>query len=224
MMSTTLVTGANRGIGLEFCRQLKSRGDDVIAVCRSSSPDLDQLDIEVIEDVDVADPESVAQLASRLTGRPIDILINNAGVLRRDSLGTLAAESVSDIVDQFRTNSLGPILVTEALMPNLQKGSKVGIVTSRMGSVTDNTSGGYYGYRMSKAAVNIAGVSLARDLADRGIAVALLHPGYVRTDMTGQEGFIDPDEAARGLIQRLDELSMTSSGGFWHTNGEALPW
>jgi len=223
-MSTTLVTGANRGIGLEFCRQLKARGDDVIAVCRSSSPDLDQLDIEVIEDVDVADPESVAQLASRLTGRRIDILINNAGVLRRDSLGTLAAESVTDMVDQFRTNSLGPILVTEALMPNLQKGSKVGIVTSRMGSVTDNTSGGYYGYRMSKAAVNIAGVSLARDLADRGIAVALLHPGYVRTDMTGQEGFIDPDEAARGLIQRLDELSMTSSGGFWHTNGEALPW
>ncbi|MGD8482866.1 MAG: SDR family oxidoreductase, partial [Gammaproteobacteria bacterium] len=194
-MSTTLVTGANRGIGLEFCRQLKARGDDVIAVCRSSSPDLDQLDIEVIEDVDVADPESVAQLASRLTGRRIDILINNAGVLRRDSLGTLAAESVTDMVDQFRTNSLGPILVTEALMPNLQKGSKVGIVTSRMGSVTDNTSGGYYGYRMSKAAVNIAGVSLARDLADRGIAVALLHPGYVRTDMTGQEGFIDPDEA-----------------------------
>ncbi|MGD8964639.1 MAG: SDR family oxidoreductase [Gammaproteobacteria bacterium] len=224
MMSTTLVTGANRGIGLEFCRQLKARGDDVIAVCRSSSPDLDQLDIEVIEDVDVADPESVAQLASRLTGRRIDILINNAGVLRRDSLGTLAAESVTDMVDQFRTNSLGPILVTEALMPNLQKGSKVGIVTSRMGSVTDNTSGGYYGYRMSKAAVNIAGVSLARDLADRGIAVALLHPGYVRTDMTGQEGFIDPDEAARGLIQRLDELSMTSSGGFWHSNGEALPW
>ena len=223
-MSTTLVTGANRGIGLEFCRQLKARGDDVIAVCRSSSPDLDQLDIEVIEDVDVADPESVAQLASRLTGRRIDILINNAGVLRRDSLGTLAAESVTDMVDQFRTNSLGPILVTEALMPNLQKGSKVGIVTSRMGSVTDNTSGGYYGYRMSKAAVNIAGVSLARDLADRGIAVALLHPGYVRTDMTGQEGFIDPDEAARGLIQRLDELSVTSSGGFWHTNGEALPW
>jgi NAD(P)-dependent dehydrogenase (short-subunit alcohol dehydrogenase family) len=224
MMSTILVTGANRGIGLEFCRQLKSRGDEVIAACRSSSPDLDQLDIEVIEGVDVGDPESVAQLASRLTGRRIDMLINNAGILRRDSLGTLAAESVTDVMDQFRTNSLGPVLVTEALLPNLQKGSKVGIVTSRMGSVTDNTSGGYYGYRMSKAAVNIAGVSLARDLADRGIAVALLHPGYVRTDMTGQEGFIDPDEAARGLIQRLDELNMNSSGGFWHTNGEALPW
>lgn len=223
-MSTILVTGANRGIGLEFCRQLKSRGDEVIAACRSSSPDLDQLDIEVIEGVDVGDPESVAQLASRLTGRRIDMLINNAGILRRDSLGTLAAESVTDVMDQFRTNSLGPVLVTEALLPNLQKGSKVGIVTSRMGSVTDNTSGGYYGYRMSKAAVNIAGVSLARDLADRGIAVALLHPGYVRTDMTGQEGFIDPDEAARGLIQRLDELNMNSSGGFWHTNGEALPW
>ena len=103
-MSTILVTGANRGIGLEFCRQLKSRGDEVIAACRSSSPDLDQLDIEVIEGVDVGDPESVAQLASRLTGRRIDMLINNAGILRRDSIGALAAESVTDV----RRIALGP--------------------------------------------------------------------------------------------------------------------
>jgi NAD(P)-dependent dehydrogenase (short-subunit alcohol dehydrogenase family) len=223
-MSTCLITGANRGIGLEFCRQLKARGDSVIAVCRSASPALAEMEVEVVDGVDILDPASVSQLTSRLRGRGIDILVNNAGVLRRDSLGTLGTASVDDIILQFRTNSLGPVLVTESLMANLGEGSKVGIVTSRMGSVADNTSGGYYGYRMSKAAVNIAGVSLARDLADRGIAVALLHPGYVRTDMTGHEGFIDADESDRGLIQRLDDLTMERSGGFWHTNGEALAW
>jgi NAD(P)-dependent dehydrogenase (short-subunit alcohol dehydrogenase family) len=223
-MSTCLITGANRGIGLEFCRQLKARGDSVIAVCRSASPALAEMEVEVMDGVDILDPASVSQLTPRLRGRGIDILVNNAGVLRRDSLGTLGTASIDDIILQFRTNSLGPVLVTEALMANLSEGSKVGIVTSRMGSVADNTSGGYYGYRMSKAAVNIAGVSLARDLADRGIAVALLHPGYVRTDMTGHEGFIDADESVQGLIQRLDDLTMESSGGFWHTNGEALAW
>jgi NAD(P)-dependent dehydrogenase (short-subunit alcohol dehydrogenase family) len=182
------------------------------------------MEVEVMDGVDILDPASVSQLTPRLRGRGIDILVNNAGVLRRDSLGTLGTASIDDIILQFRTNSLGPVLVTEALMANLSEGSKVGIVTSRMGSVADNTSGGYYGYRMSKAAVNIAGVSLARDLADRGIAVALLHPGYVRTDMTGHEGFIDADASVQGLIQRLDDLTMESSGGFWHTNGEALAW
>jgi NAD(P)-dependent dehydrogenase (short-subunit alcohol dehydrogenase family) len=131
---------------------------------------------------------------------------------------------MDDLLAQFRTNSIGPILVTQALLPNVHRGSKVGIVTSRMGSVTDNTSGGAYGYRMSKAAVNIAGVSLAHDLKDEGIAVALLHPGYVRTDMTGHEGFVDTDESARGLIERMDELTLETSGGFWHANGETLPW
>jgi len=223
-MKTCLVTGANRGIGLEFCRQYQARGDTVIAVCRSPSRELEALEVEIIDGVDVQDPRSLADLSSRLDKRAVDILVNNAGVLRRDKLGTLSSQALEDMLLQFRTNSIGPVLVTEALLPHLGEGSKVGIVTSRMGSVTDNTSGGYYGYRMSKAAVNIAGVSLAKDLADRGIAVALLHPGYVRTDMTGHEGFIDPDEAARGLIQRLDELTLETSGGFWHTSGERLPW
>jgi len=109
-------------------------------------------------------------------------------------------------------------------MPLLGSGSKIAIITSRMGSVADNTSGSMYGYRMSKAAVNMAGVSLARDLKGRGIAVALLHPGYVRTDMTGGNGFIDAPEAASGLIARIDELSLETSGGFWHSNGDPLPW
>jgi len=223
-MSRYLVTGASRGIGLEFCRQLRARGEDVIAVCRSPTEALAGLGVDIIDNIDVGEPAAVADLAGRVRGRDIDVLINNAGVLRRDRLGTLGSESAGDVMLQFRTNALGPVLVTEALLPNLGEGARVGIVTSRMGSVADNTSGGYYGYRMSKAAVNIAGVSLARDLADRKIAVALLHPGYVRTEMTGQEGFCDVDEAVSGMLARMDELSMENSGSFWHANGEALAW
>jgi len=223
-MSRYLVTGASRGIGLEFCRQLRARGEDVIAVCRSPTEALAGLGVDIIDNIDVGEPAAVADLAARVRGRDIDVLINNAGVLRRDRLGTLGSESAGDVMLQFRTNALGPVLVTEALLPNLGEGARVGIVTSRMGSVADNTSGGYYGYRMSKAAVNIAGVSLARDLADRKIAVALLHPGYVRTEMTGQEGFCDVDEAVSGMLARMDELSMENSGSFWHANGEALAW
>jgi NAD(P)-dependent dehydrogenase (short-subunit alcohol dehydrogenase family) len=222
-MPTYLVTGASRGIGLEFCRQLRARGDDVVAVCRSPTEALHDLGVDIVDGVDVTEP-AAGDLAGRLRGCNIDALINNAGVLRRDRLGSLGEESVDDILLQFRTNSLAPLLVTEALLPNLRGGSKVAIVTSRMGSVTDNTSGGYYGYRMSKAAVNIAGVSLARDLADRKIAVALLHPGYVRTDMTGHEGFCDADEAVGGMLARIDGLTMENTGGFWHANGETLAW
>ncbi len=223
-MGTYLVTGASRGIGLEFCRQLADRGENVIGVCRSPTEALAGLEVEIIDGIDVKEPTAVAGLAGRVRGRSIDVLINNAGVLRRDRLGALGGESFDDMLLQFRTNSLGPLLVTEAVLPNLGEGAKIGIVTSRMGSVADNTSGGYYGYRMSKAAVNIAGVSLARDLAERKIAVALLHPGYVRTDMTGHEGFCDVGEAVGGMLERLDALSMGSTGGFWHANGEALAW
>jgi NAD(P)-dependent dehydrogenase (short-subunit alcohol dehydrogenase family) len=116
------------------------------------------------------------------------------------------------------------LLVTQALLPNLHEGSKVGIITSRMGSIDDNDSGGSYAYRMSKSAVNAAGKSLSIDLKPRGIAVAILHPGWVRTDMTGHGGLIDADESASGLIKRMEELTLDTSGGFWHTNGERLPW
>ena len=124
---------------------------------------------------------------------------------------------------QFKVNSLGPLRVTAALLPSLGAGSKVGIITSRMGSVEDNTSGGYYGYRMSKAAVNMAGMSLARDLKDHNIAVALLHPGMVATDMTGGRG-VTPEHSASGLIQRMDALDLEHSGIFWREEGEKLPW
>jgi NAD(P)-dependent dehydrogenase (short-subunit alcohol dehydrogenase family) len=222
-MTLSVVTGANRGIGLELVRQLRQRGDDVIAVCRTPSDALQSLGVEIIDGVDVADPASVKGLAERLDGRQIDLLINNAGILKRTSLGEVG-EFMETVLAQFRTNSVGPVLVTEALLGNLQSGSKIGIVSSRMGSVADNTSGGSYGYRMSKAAANIAGVSLARDLAERGISVAILHPGYVRTEMTGGEGLVEAQQAAAGLIERIDGLNAGNSGSFWHANGEVLPW
>jgi NAD(P)-dependent dehydrogenase (short-subunit alcohol dehydrogenase family) len=223
-MAHCLVTGANRGIGLALCTLLADRGEQVIAACRDSSKALDALDVRVETGVEVGDPDSVQRLAEALEGQPIDWLINNAGVLRRDTLGGLHGEALDDLYLQFRVNSVGPLLVTQALLGNLQPGAKIGIVTSRMGSVGDNTSGSYYGYRMSKAAVNAAGKSLAMDLKERGIAVALLHPGYVRTEMVGGGGDVEPEQAAAGLIARLDELTLDTTGRFWHANGEALPW
>lgn len=220
-MAVTLVTGANRGIGLELCRQLKARGDDVIAVCRESTPALDALGVRVEAGVDVSDAGAVADLAKRLKGAPLDVLINNAGILRGESLDTM---DFAGVERQFEVNALGPLRVTAALAPQMREGAKVIIITSRMGSIADNGSGGYYGYRMSKAAVNAAGVSLARDLKSRGIAVALLHPGMVATEMTGKNG-IPPEDAARGIIARVDALSLDATGKFFHAvTGEELPW
>lgn len=221
MTKTIVVTGANRGIGLAFVQHYRQRGDRVIGVCRRSSSELQQSGAEVYEGVDVADAEAVAGLAKRLEGVAIDVLINNAGILRDERLGSINYQTV---LEQFEVNALSPLRVTEALLGNLTKGAKVALITSRMGSVADNTSGGRYGYRMSKAALNIAGMSLARDLAPRGVAVALLHPGYVQTEMVGFGGDISPEVAAQRLIERIDQLTLENSGTFWHSNGEVLPW
>ncbi|MCH9683332.1 MAG: SDR family oxidoreductase [Deltaproteobacteria bacterium] len=220
-MSTTVVTGANRGIGLQLCRLAAERGDEVIALCRQSSPELEAMEVRVEEGIDVADDAVGPLLAQRLTGVQIDVLINNAGFLRREALPDLDWDGIRQ---QFEINSLGPLRVTSGLLPNLDRGSKVAIISSRMGSAADNSSGASYGYRMSKAAVNIAGVSLARDCAPRGIAVAMLHPGWVRTGMTNGMGHTDAAEAAVGLLERVDALTLENSGGFWHANGESLPW
>ena len=224
MSKTVLVTGSNRGIGLELCTQLKQRGMDVIATCRQSSSALNKLGVEVIENIEVSDPNSLAALADKLSGRRIDWLINNAGIAGGVALEQLDDDAVDQMIQIYKVNSLGPLLTTSALLNNLAEGSKVGIVTSRMGSIDDNDSGGSYAYRMSKSAVNAAGKSLSIDLNPRGIAVAILHPGWVRTDMTGHGGLIDTDESASGLIARMDELTLDNSGSFWHTNGELLPW
>ncbi len=222
-MSNIVITGANRGIGLALTRLYRDRGDSVVAVCRGSSSELDALGVRVESGIEVTDGGSLVDLAERLADVDIDVLINNAGVMRRTDFN-----DIEDQLDafrlQFEVNSLAPLRVTRALVDRLGEGAKVAIVTSRMGSIADNDSGGHYGYRMSKAAVNMGGVSMALELKERGIAVGLLHPGYVRTDMTGNTGHVDTDESAAGLIRRIDELSMETTGSFHHANGEELPW
>jgi NAD(P)-dependent dehydrogenase (short-subunit alcohol dehydrogenase family) len=209
---------------LELCKQLNERGDRVIATCRQSTDALAALDVEVLENVDVSDPKSLTLLSARLKERKIDWLINNAGVLQSFSLDDLDMSCIANFKKMFDVNSLGPLLATKSLLKHLDSGSKVGLITSRMGSIADNDSGGSYGYRMSKAAANAAGKSLAIDLKSQGIAVGILHPGYVRTDMTGHIGLMDADESVIGLIERMDNLNLTNTGSFWHTNGDLLSW
>ena len=221
-MALYLVTGSNRGIGLEYCRQLKERGEDVIATCRSSSPELDAMGVRVESGVDVSSGSSVLKLKKKLDGIHIDVLIQNAGIAEFNSLSNLDPESV---IRQFQVNALSPLCFTHSFLENMGLGSKVALMTSRMGSIDDNTSGGSYGYRMSKTALCMAGKSLSIDLKSRGIAVAILHPGLVSTRMTGFiTSGITPEESVKGLIKRLDSLTLQNSGTFWHANGETLPW
>tara|TARA_R110002167_G_scaffold35356_1_gene112943 strand:- start:1385 stop:2047 length:663 start_codon:yes stop_codon:yes gene_type:complete len=220
-MATVVITGANRGIGLEFVKQYLAKGDKVIALCRNTSDELSQTSAKVIVKVDVSSPECLERVLSTLSDLKIDLLINNAGVLANESLEHMSATTLEY---QFRVNAMGPLLVTQMLRKQLVKGAKVALISSRMGSVTDNTSGGRYGYRMSKAALNIAGVSLAHDLKEQDVAVALLHPGYVQTDMVNNNGDISAAVAVERLMQRIEELNINNSGTFWHSNGEVLPW
>jgi short-subunit dehydrogenase len=219
-VSTILITGASRGIGLQLCAHLSARGEDVIAVCRTPGAELKELGVRIIDGIDVSDAQSIERLKREIADEPLDVIINNAGIMRGDAFGSL---DYSAILEQFVVNALGPLRVTEALADNLHEGSKVAIVTSRMGSIADNSSGGRYGYRASKAAVNQIGTNLRHELMSKGVAVALLHPGMVATDLTGGSG-ISPVEAARGLIERIDALDRRNSGGFWHAEGYELPW
>ena len=220
-MRVAVVTGANRGIGLALVMQLHRRGATVVAVCRQTSPELLAIGVRIESGIDVADPQAGPGLATRLAQDNIELLVHNAGIGRFE---TLEGTTPSDVVAQFQVNALAPLFLTRALLPRLRPGAKVVLVSSRMGSIGDNGSGGYYGYRMSKAALNAAGVSLAHDLKAVGIAVVILHPGAVRTGMTGGHGAIEPDAAAAGLLQRIDELELRTTGRFLHQDGTVLPW
>jgi len=221
MSETVVITGANRGIGLELARLWHERGDRVIAVCREPSQGLQALGVAIVDGIDVAREDGVRRLAGALSGEQVDLLYNNAGIMRDENLDNMDFDTMRE---QFEVNTLGPLRVTHALLPHIGQGGKVGLMTSRMGSIDDNDSGGRYGYRMSKAALNAAGKSLSVDLKPRGIAVAILHPGFVRTDMTGGQGYISTTEAAERLVQRMDELDLSNTGIFWHSDGSVLPW
>jgi NAD(P)-dependent dehydrogenase (short-subunit alcohol dehydrogenase family) len=242
-MATYLVTGANRGIGYEYCKQLLARGDEAIALCRHRSEALDELakstGMRVESGIDISDDRAIAALLKSLQQQPIDVLINNAGIYRQSNLNDL---NIDGIREQFEINAIAPLKLTQALLPNLSKstaaleaktdiktgaktGAKVALMTSRMGSISDNTSGGSYGYRLSKVALSMAGKSLSHDLKPQGIAVAILHPGLVSTDMTNfTSSGISPEQSVKGLLARIDELTLETTGTFWHSNGDVLPW
>jgi NAD(P)-dependent dehydrogenase (short-subunit alcohol dehydrogenase family) len=220
-MATVLITGANRGIGLALARAYVARDDTVLAACRVTSKALTDLGVKVHEGVEVSDDASVDRLASSLGRTQIDVLINNAGIHSNETLGDLNFDRIRK---QMEVNAYGPLRVTRALLPHLHEGSKVVIVTSRSGSIGDNGSGRTYGYRMSKAAVNMAGVNLALDLKPRGIPVLLLHPGMVKTDMGGGPGSVEAKDAAARIVARIDEMSLDDTGKFRHAEGYELPW
>lgn len=221
MTQTAVITGANRGIGLALATLLSQKGYRIIGICRESSTELDAIAKQVVAGIDVTDQTGIARAASALKGVQIDLLINNAGLLDDNVLGCVELDSIRAMME---INAYAPLKVTEALLPNLVSGSKIALITSRMGSIADNTSGGRYGYRASKAALNAFGKSLAVDLAPQGISVAILHPGYVSTRMVGYRGMIEPGESARGLVERIEGLNLQNTGSFWHSNGEELPW
>ncbi|HEY8075813.1 MAG TPA: SDR family oxidoreductase [Labilithrix sp.] len=221
MATTWLVTGANRGIGLELCRQLAARKEDVIAACRTPSRELDELGVKVVSGVDVSSDEAGDVLLRATEGKTLGVLLHNAGIMIPTSLETL---DFADIRREMEVNAFGPLRLTKALLPRLAKGSKIAFVSSRVGSIADNGSGGMYGYRMSKCALNMAAVSIARDLAPKGISVVILHPGFIKTDMTGGSGNDEPPVAAKGLLARIDALGPETSGHFYHANGQELPW
>jgi NAD(P)-dependent dehydrogenase (short-subunit alcohol dehydrogenase family) len=220
-MGVIVITGANRGIGLAMAAALHAAGRKVVAVCRRPTDELEAIGCRVETDVDVTEASSISALADRLSDVTIDVLVNNAGILESNHLEDLDIDSVRR---QFEVNALGPLMVTRGLMERFSRPAKVAIITSRMGSIADNTTGGMYGYRMSKAAVNAAGRSLALDLAHCDVAVGLFHPGFVQTRMTGQRGDVDAETSARRLVQRIDELDSSNAGRFIHANGEVLPW
>lgn len=222
MAKNILITGANRGIGYALSKLYMEQGNNVFAVCRKSTHNLKDLTgVTVIDGIDVTDHQKLVDLKNRINNITIDIVINNAGIMTEESLGEIKSK---DLVRQFMVNAVAPLELTQLLRENLTSGSKVIFITSRMGSMGDNASGGFYGYRMSKAALNSAGVSLAQDLKPYNISVLMLHPGFVQTDLVNNQGDISATESAKNLIKQIEKLEIKHTGEFWHAKGEHLPW
>jgi NAD(P)-dependent dehydrogenase (short-subunit alcohol dehydrogenase family) len=221
MKNNIVITGANRGIGLAMAKHFKEQGDQVFALCRQTSDALNTLGVKVIEQVDVATELGIKHMAAALVNVSVDVLVCNAGILRDESLSDLNLDTIRE---QFEVNALAPLNVVASLQQQLQHGAKIALITSRMGSISDNGSGGRYGYRMSKAALNAAAMSLTHDLASKEIAVGIYHPGYVQTDMVNYGGDISANESAQRLVKLINQLNLNESGVFKHSNGEILPW
>jgi NAD(P)-dependent dehydrogenase (short-subunit alcohol dehydrogenase family) len=231
-MPTVLITGANRGIGLEFTRQYAEAGWQVFACSRHT----DVKELNALADkytgkislhtLDVADQNQIEKLAQQLRGTPIDVLINNAGIYPGGNKETFGTIDYDAWVKAFQVNTMAPLKMAESFAENVAKSSEKKIVniTSKMGSIDDNTSGGYYLYRSSKTALNMVVKSLSLDLAPRGITTIVLHPGWVQTDMGGSNAPTPPDRSVAGMRRVIAGLSLKDSGKFYDFNGQEILW
>jgi NAD(P)-dependent dehydrogenase (short-subunit alcohol dehydrogenase family) len=228
----TIVTGANRGIGLEFVRQLLERGDEVEAAVRdpAGATALRELGAKAggrlrVHACDVGDGERVRAFARELGDAPVELLVNNAAVYggNRQRVDDL---DFDDVLRTFEINALGPLRLTVAVLPLLRKakGAKIVHLTSGMGSIADNSSGGYYAYRMSKAALNMASKSLSIDLHRAGVASVVINPGWVQTDMGGPGATTTPRDSVAAMLKRVDALTPEQNGAFLNWKGGEYPW
>ena len=229
-----LVTGANRGLGLEFVRQLLARGDRVVATCRhpGKATALNALAGEHpgrlhVLPLDVADPRAITELQRELAlladdDERLDLLVNGAGVLHSgERFGRVGAANLDD---SFRTNAMGPFLLTQAMAPRLADGARVANITSQLGSIANTARFGTPSYNISKAAQNMATALLAAALRERGVVVVALHPGWVQTDMGGAGATVTPSDSVAGLLRVIDKSKASDSGRFLDWRGESLPW
>lgn len=230
--TTVLITGCNRGIGLGFTRHYLAAGCRVLATCRT--PDRadalqalsgDYPDRLIIEALDVNDDQMLSVLSQKYADQPIDLLICNAGVYGPRGARFGEIDRVQ-FLQTMETNAFAPLNMVQQFMAQLSAGSdkKCVLLTSKMGSMTDNSSGGAYIYRASKAALNAIGKSLAHDLHTHGIAVALIHPGWVRTDMGTSAALIDVETSIAGMAAQINQLSLASSGGYFDYSGAPIGW
>lgn len=222
---TVLVTGANRGIGLEYARQFAAKGYEVIGTARDPADAKELSEVaDRVEQLDVADAASVAGLARRLDGVAIDILVNNAGIFDRGDV-TVDKVDFGTMERTFAVNTLGPLRVVQALLPNLRKGQRKVIVnmSSQLGSI-ENSNGRWYAYRSSKAALNQVNKTLGAELGPEGFICTVLHPGWVQTDMGGAAATYTPQQSVSGLIGVIEKLKPSDNGRFYDFKGETLPW
>ena len=219
-MPHVLITGANRGLGLEFARQYKEAGWDVVATARQSSPELEALGVRV-ETLDMQDLDAVGRFGDRLDR--LDLLIANAGTYGPREVSS--ADEAREWAETFVTNTIAPFLLAQSVLPLVEtRRGKLIAVSTKMGSIEDNTSGGFIAYRSSKAALNMAWRSLAIEARNRGVTAAVLHPGWVQTRMGGASAPLEPDESIAGMRTVIDGLGVELSGGFFSHDGTTVPW
>ena len=221
MSNNIVITGANRGIGLAMTKIFKAEGHNVYALCRNSSKELEGLSVHIVTNIDVGTEQGIKNIKTALIGIGVDVLVCNAGILRDENLTDM---NINTIREQFEINALAPLRIVHTLQNHFNPKAKIAMITSRMGSISDNDSGGRYGYRMSKAALNAAAMSLSKDLVSQDVTVGIYHPGYVQTDMVKHNGDITADESAQRIIGLISNLTIENSGVFMHSNGDVLPW